>query len=126
MPHLKSALMTDSTRQLSQSPFAADSDCLELAVRIIKQGVPDYSDAQIARIQSKKSNLREFEKFAQCERPNGKIDFGKFAKDFFPAENEALGRCWREHRSAEKCATEIVAACDRMQQEWAKLMGLFQ
>ena len=106
---------------MASSPFAADPDCLQLALRIIKQGVPDMSETQMRRIVDPESRER-FEKITKCRKEGG-IDFACFLKNFAEEEHREWRLCWTKHnRQTECCLNEIYAVCDKMRGEWSALI----
>ena len=100
------------------SPFSADSDCLSLAVRIIKEGIPDFSPHQIREMNSMQNEFRELQ---QCKRRSG-ADFACVADKLFPDEFRNLSKCWKDYKDKEICRDQIFDVCKKLHCEWSTLV----
>jgi len=102
---------------MDQIPFSRDSDCLSLAVRIVREGLPDFSPAQIKRI----GNHKEFFELEKCSKRKG-ADFACVCDKLIPQEFSNLNGCLKTFRKNEKCENEIFAACEKLQTKWSALL----
>jgi hypothetical protein len=109
----------------ASSPFAADPDCLGLAMRIIKEGVPDFTEEQRRRIAANPAFRKRLVQVEQCRKsaPKRGIDFGCYVKSFANEEHAALRQCWTtSNRSQADCIEQIYNTCDRLKQSWDALI----
>jgi hypothetical protein len=104
--------------EMDQVPFSKDPECLALAIRIVKEGLPDFSPAQLKAMRDKQI----WAELQQCRRnPNG-VDFGCVCQKMFPAEMEKLDRCWKRFKNKDICERQIFRACEKMQETWSQLL----
>jgi hypothetical protein len=87
-------------------------------VRIVKEGLPDFSPQQIRKM--KKERI-EWEELQQCRRRGG-ADFACVADKLFPGQFKNLSKCWTVHKSKEKCGDEIFQVCERLHTKWSSLV----
>ena len=109
----------------ASSPFSADPECMALALRIIKDGVPEFTDMQRRRIIGNPASRDRLQQVEQCRKtaPKQGIEFGCYIKAFLPQEHAVLRKCWTKHgRSHAACLDEIYTTCDKLKQSWDSLL----
>ncbi len=115
--------------KLASTPFAGDPDCLALALRIIKEGVPDFSATQMQKVMKSPGGAEDWLKLEQCKKiqieamkAKTGLDFGCFVKQFIPNEFDSLTQCWQAHRDRNICRKQIFEACDALHSQWSRIL----
>ena len=108
---------------LASSPFASDPECLALALRIIKEGAPDFNDSQMRKVFSSKKGQEDWFKLEKCKKKRGGLDFSCFVNEFLSDDFDELKQCWQTKKDPHICAPQILRACDAIHTAWNKIVA---
>ena len=100
---------------------------MALALRLIREGLPEFTAAQRRQIARSAESSKLVDEMEQCRKPapHRGVDFGCFLTTFLPQEHAALTQCWTTRRAREPqidCLEQIYHTCDRIHNVWSRYL----